>query len=153
MDSAQNNWHISSSRPLSDIFRHSFYCVIVTKMKSLLYCDMTPESWKQERGCVFCVVCAEELPWRQFVLQFSSHVEAGSNTSTLALWVVGGDEYGSLESETLKYGCKSHGTRTREWLRWRGPAAASKSHTRPLFRESAPHQQTCNCLTVIKIRP
>jgi hypothetical protein len=36
-------------------------------------------------------------------------VEAGSNTSTLALWVVGGDEKGSLESETVKYGHESHG--------------------------------------------
>jgi hypothetical protein len=31
-------------------------------------------------------------------------VEAGSNTSTVALRVVGGDENGSLESETVKYG-------------------------------------------------
>jgi hypothetical protein len=29
---------------------------------------------------------------------------AGSNTSTVALRVVGGDEKGSLESETVKYG-------------------------------------------------
>jgi hypothetical protein len=31
-------------------------------------------------------------------------VEAGSNTSTVTLRVVGGDEKGSLESETVKYG-------------------------------------------------
>jgi hypothetical protein len=53
----------------------------------------------------------------------SSGVEPGSNTSTAALQVVGGDEKGSLESETVKYDHESHGTRTREWLRWRGPAA------------------------------
>jgi hypothetical protein len=47
----------------------------------------------------------------------SSHVEAGSNTSTVALRVVEGDEKGSLESETVKYGRESHGTRTQEWLR------------------------------------
>jgi hypothetical protein len=29
----------------------------------------------------------------------------------------------SLKYETVKYGHESHGTRTREWLRWRGPAA------------------------------
>jgi hypothetical protein len=40
-------------------------------------------------------------------------VEAGSNTSTVTLRVVGGDEKGSLESETVKYGCESQGTRTR----------------------------------------
>jgi hypothetical protein len=50
-------------------------------------------------------------------------VEAGSNTYTVALRVVGGDKEGSLESETVKYGRQSHGTRTREWMRWRGPAA------------------------------
>jgi hypothetical protein len=41
-----------------------------------------------------------------------SLVEAGSNTSTVALRVVGGDEKGSLESETVKFGRQSHGTRT-----------------------------------------
>jgi hypothetical protein len=50
-------------------------------------------------------------------------VEAGSNTSTVALRVVGGDKNGSLESERVKYGRKSYGTRTRERVRWRGPAA------------------------------
>jgi hypothetical protein len=39
-----------------------------------------------------------------------SRVEAGSNTST----VVGDDERGSLESETVKYDRESHGTRDRE---------------------------------------
>jgi hypothetical protein len=29
---------------------------------------------------------------------------------------------------------------------------SGKRQTRPLVRESAPHQQTCNCLTVIEIR-
>jgi hypothetical protein len=43
-----------------------------------------------------------------------SRVETGSNTSTVALRVVGGDEKGSLEYETVKYGRKSHGTRTLE---------------------------------------
>jgi hypothetical protein len=43
-----------------------------------------------------------------------THVEAGSNTSTVTLWVVGGDEKGSLESETVKYGHESYGTRTRK---------------------------------------
>jgi hypothetical protein len=43
-----------------------------------------------------------------------SRVEAGSNTSTVTLRVVVGDEKGSLESETVKYGHESHGTRTRK---------------------------------------
>jgi hypothetical protein len=39
-------------------------------------------------------------------------VEAGSNTSTVTLRVVGGDEKGSLKSETVIYGRKSLGTTT-----------------------------------------
>jgi hypothetical protein len=31
--------------------------------------------------------------------------------------------WGSLESETVKYGHEPCGTRTSEWMRWRGPAA------------------------------
>jgi hypothetical protein len=44
-------------------------------------------------------------------------VEAGSNTSTVTLRVVGGDEKGSLKCETVRYGLKSQGTTTRERLR------------------------------------
>jgi hypothetical protein len=43
-----------------------------------------------------------------------TRVEAGSNTSTVTLRVVGGDEKGSFESETVKYGYESYGTRTRK---------------------------------------
>jgi lipopolysaccharide export system protein LptA len=42
----------------------------------------------------------------------NTRVEAGSNTSTVTLRVVGGDEKGSLKSETVKYGRKSQGTTT-----------------------------------------
>jgi hypothetical protein len=67
-----------------------------------------------------------------------TRVEAGSNTSTLALRVVGGDEEGNLESETVKYGHESHGTRTRKWLLSRGPEAIVNG--RPvLLSERAPH--------------
>jgi hypothetical protein len=48
-----------------------------------------------------------------FVCDFSC-VEAGSNTSTVALRVAEGDKKGSLESETVKYGRESHGTQIRE---------------------------------------
>jgi hypothetical protein len=60
-------------------------------------------------------------------------VEAGSNTSTVTLRVVGGDEKGSLKSETVKYGSESQGTRTKERLRWQGPAAYIK--TDPFSRQ------------------
>jgi hypothetical protein len=45
-------------------------------------------------------------------LGFVAEMEAGSNASTIALRAVGGDEKGSLETETVKYGRESHGTRT-----------------------------------------
>jgi hypothetical protein len=67
-----------------------------------------------------------------------SRVEAGSNTSTVALRGVGDDEKESLESETVKYGLGSHVTRTREWLRWRGPTAIVNDKP-VLSSESAPH--------------
>jgi hypothetical protein len=68
-----------------------------------------------------------------------TRVEAGSNTSTVTLRVVGGDEKGNLKSETVKYDRESQGTRTRERLRWQGPAAYSKD--RPvLSSEMAPHK-------------
>jgi hypothetical protein len=47
----------------------------------------------------------------------SEGVEAGSNTSTVTLRVVGGDEKGSLKSETVKDGRESQGTRNKERLR------------------------------------
>jgi hypothetical protein len=69
----------------------------------------------------------------------ATRVEAGSNTSTVTLRVVGDDEKGSLKSETVKYGHESQGTRTRERLRWRGRAAYIKD--RPvLSSERASHK-------------
>jgi hypothetical protein len=50
-------------------------------------------------------------------------VEAESNTSTVTLRVVGGDEKGSFESETVNYGHESHGSRTQKCLHWQGPGA------------------------------
>jgi hypothetical protein len=80
-----------------------------------------------------------------------TRVEAGSNTSTVTLRVVGGDEKGSLKCETVKYGLKSQGTRTRERLRWQGPAAYTKD--RPdLSSERVPHKNKAVTVThVIKI--
>jgi hypothetical protein len=67
-----------------------------------------------------------------------SRVEAGMNTTTVTLRVVGGDEMGCLESHTVKYGRESQGTGTRELLRWRGPVAIAND--RPvLSSERAPH--------------
>jgi hypothetical protein len=68
-----------------------------------------------------------------------TRVEARSNTSTVSLRVVGGDEKGSLKTERVKYGRESQGTRTRERLRWRRPVTYIKD--RPdLSSERAPHK-------------
>jgi hypothetical protein len=64
-------------------------------------------------------------------------VEAGSNTSTVTLRVVGGDEKGSIKSETVKYDHEFYGTRTRKRLRRRGPAAIVNDRT-VLLSERAP---------------
>jgi hypothetical protein len=77
-----------------------------------------------------------------------TRVEAGSNTS---LRVVGGDEKGSFKSETVKYGDGSQGSRTRERLRWQGPAAYIKDKP-VLLSERAPHKnKTVTVKTVINI--
>jgi hypothetical protein len=68
-------------------------------------------------------VTSEAIQRGAATIRGESRVEAGSNTSTVTLRVVGGDEKGSLESETVKYDHESHGTRTRELLHWRGPSA------------------------------
>jgi hypothetical protein len=66
-------------------------------------------------------------------------VEAGWNTSTVTLQVVGGDEKGSLKSETVKYGHEfSRDSDPRKTL-----ARASsiyKRQNRPLVREAAPEK-------------
>jgi hypothetical protein len=66
-------------------------------------------------------------------------VEAGSNTSTVTLRVVRGDEMGSLKSETVKYGREYEGIRARERLRWEDPAAYTKDSP-VLSSERAPHK-------------
>jgi hypothetical protein len=53
--------------------------------------------------------------------------------------VVGADEKGSLESETVKYGLEFQGTRTQERLRWQGPAAYTNDRL-ILSSERAPHK-------------
>jgi hypothetical protein len=82
-------------------------------------------------------VSAKGLWGRELGQPSHARMEAGSNTSTLTLGVVGGDEKGSLESETVKYGHESYGTRTRKWLRLRDPVAIANG--RPvLSSERAP---------------
>jgi hypothetical protein len=72
-----------------------------------------------------------------------TRVEAGSNTSTVTLRVVRGDEKGSLKSEKVKYVARMTVlART---------GSIYKRQTRPLVREGAPQKQDRKCQTVINI--
>jgi hypothetical protein len=89
--------------------------------------------------CVSYSRYAERLLYRKWQTDTDrvTHVEAGLNTSTVTLRIVGSDEKGSLKSGTVKYGHKSYGTRTRKWLCWREPVAIAND--RPvLSSERAP---------------
>jgi hypothetical protein len=66
-------------------------------------------------------------------------VEVGSNTSTETQRVVGGDEKGSLESETVKYGHKYPRESDPKMTALKRVRCNCKRQTRPLVRESAPH--------------
>jgi hypothetical protein len=57
------------------------------------------------------VLCLVYISYPVLVL-VSTRVEVGSNTSTVTLRVVGGDEKGSLNYETVKYGHESYGNLT-----------------------------------------
>jgi hypothetical protein len=68
---------------------------------------------------MFSVLSARRLYNAKLVIFCSlSRVEAGSNTFTVTLRVVGGDEKECLIFETVKYGHESLETGTRERLRW-----------------------------------
>jgi hypothetical protein len=69
----------------------------------------------------------------------NTRVEAGSNNSTVTLLVVGGDEEGSLKSETVKYGLETKGHQTQEGLHWQGAVAYTKDKP-VLSSERAPHK-------------
>jgi hypothetical protein len=82
-----------------------------------------------------------------------TRVEASSNTSTVALLIVGGDKKGSLKFETVKYGREAQRTRTRtrERLLDKGQQHIQKTD-RPLVREGAPpKKQNRNSQTVKNI--
>jgi hypothetical protein len=65
--------------------------------------------------------------------------EAGSNTSTVTLRVVGGDENGSLKSEKVKYDCQYQESQDPRKTALARPAAYTKA--RPvLSSERAPHK-------------
>jgi hypothetical protein len=71
--------------------------------------------------------CQSRWYMRKYVQCFASEPSVcGYNCATLFLGDIntepGPADWGSLECETLKYSNESRGTRTWEWLRWRGPS-------------------------------
>jgi hypothetical protein len=79
------------------------------------------------------------------LLTTKKSVEAGSNTSTVTLRIIGGYEKGSLRSEAVKYG------RIQERLRSLRPAEYTK-HGPVLSSERAPpKKQDRNCQRLINI--
>jgi hypothetical protein len=106
------------------VFRDKSFVKDSSETRSLCLLSMPPSSYKGSRVPEF-----EGL----------TRVEAGSNTSTVTLRVLGGDEKGSLKSERVKYGDESQGTQTRERLRWRGPTSYIKDRPIP-SSERAPQK-------------
>jgi hypothetical protein len=97
--------------------------------------DFSPDRREPTSGVK---VSQEQSRERERGVRDVSRMEAGSNTSTVTLRVVRGDEKRSLESETVNYGHESQGSRTRKCLRWRGPGAIVSD--RPaLSSEREPH--------------
>jgi hypothetical protein len=78
---------------------------------------------------------------RFLIFILSNRVKECSNTSTVTLREVGGDEKESFKSKRVKDDHESQGTRTRGRVRWRGPSAYMKD--RPvLSSERTPHNNT-----------
>jgi hypothetical protein len=73
-------------------------------------------SWQQNNRGINCPTgCSILGPHEVGSVQDSDCVEAGSNTSTVTLRVLGDKKKkGSLEFETVKYGREYHGTRSQE---------------------------------------
>jgi hypothetical protein len=131
------------------ITKHSFQGYRNWKLETLRKTNRclginTRSPWQQNGGTVKTWWLLSRLPCRykrQCIREFKeeTRVEAGSNTSTVTLQVVGGDEKGSLKSETVKYGHEFHGTRTWERLHCRGPAAYIQDRS-VLLSERAPQK-------------
>jgi hypothetical protein len=102
--------------------------------------------YKKTEEYLEAVLSMRSVPRLYNEAKSSVRVEAESNTSTVTLRVVGGDEKGSLRYETAKYVRDPQWTKTRERLRWQGPVAHTKD--RPvLWSERAPQE---NKIVIVK---
>jgi hypothetical protein len=83
------------------------YRILCTRHRSCKHASPIKEK------CFLCGPCRDYL--RQSIGRGpATRVEAGSNTSTVTLRIVGGEEMGSLKTQRLKNGREIQGTRTRE---------------------------------------
>jgi hypothetical protein len=123
----------------------------------LFLCDgevNTPLYVKREEllgNGVFCGSRPEAIKEDLRQRRIHPHVEIESNTSTVALRVVGGDEKGNFKSETVKIWSqilRDSDPRETALARTR---SIYKRQTRPLVREGAPQKQDRNCQTLIDI--
>jgi hypothetical protein len=74
------------------------------------FCFKLPAAAIQYSRIPFPLVpCLQRINVLMKLYTLLTRVEAGSNTSTVTLRVVGGDEKGSLKSESVKYGHESQG--------------------------------------------
>jgi hypothetical protein len=80
----------------------------------------------------------------------SSRVEAGSNTSTVAQRVVRRQK-GKSRIGDSKIWSRVPWDSDPRMIALARASSSCKRQTRPLIRQRAPHQQTRNCLKVIKI--
>jgi hypothetical protein len=120
LDNARN----TSTQQWSRCRKRLFLCGSHISLASQRMCFL----WGRTRGYIRRPVWrpdarSERAGWLPAV----SFCSAGTNTSTVTLRFVGGDEKGSLKAETVKYSLEIQGTRTRERLRWRGPQHIQKT--------------------------
>jgi hypothetical protein len=99
-------WRLKAGIWPSDRQRFAKHISVVTRNRTLLDDLVNTFSWQR--------INTEKQNNRGTICGAWKLVQSGGDS------VVG---LGNLESETVKCDHESRGTRTREWLRWRGPAA------------------------------
>jgi hypothetical protein len=102
-------------------------------------------------GCVFYGSSSTLHKFIKSINDNNTRVETGSNTTTVTLRVVGGDEKRSLISETVKIWSRVVRDSDPKMNALARTNSNCKRQTRPLVREGAPNQQTRNFQTIIKI--
>jgi hypothetical protein len=88
---------------------------------------------------------------KKVLLYKHPRVEARSNTSTVTLRVVGGDEKGKSRILDSKIWPRVLWDSDQKMTALARASCNCKGQTRPLIREGTPNQQTRNCQTITEI--